>query len=199
MSEWLLHFSSQHQILVYAVIIVLACAEGPILSILFGALIKTGAFSFWPVYIALMVGDLIGDTIWYQIGRHVGMRFVRRFGKYFSVTESRVKRITEVFNKYHEKILIVSKLTCGFGFAVVTLMVAGMVKIPFLRYLTINFVGQFVWTGMLIGVGYFIGNLYAQANSIMEKVSIAALFVIVILALNGYRKYMSKRMKISGD
>ncbi len=192
-----MNLSQTHTILVYAAIIVVAIIEGPILSILFGVLIKLGNFPFLQVYLALMIGDIIGDIGWYHIGRYFGMRFVRRFGKYFSITEENVGKVTRIFHKYHDKILLVSKLTSGFGFAMVTLMVAGMVKIPFWKYLSINVLGQFVWTGLLIALGYFLGHLYTTVSSILGKASIVVLFIIFIFALNGYRKYVANKMSES--
>jgi len=197
MNTWLIDMANNHQVIVYAFIVVFACIEGPILSILFGAMIKVGTFPFWPVYIALMAGDLLGDTLWYQIGRHFATKFIKRFGKYFGLTEANINKVTRIFHKYHEKILVVSKLTSGFGLAVVVLTVAGMVKIPFARYITINFIGQFIWTGFLLAVGYFFGYLYQTFTSILGKVSIAALFIFVLLALNQYRKYFSNQINRS--
>ncbi|MEI6304559.1 MAG: DedA family protein [Candidatus Taylorbacteria bacterium] len=194
MDTWLLHFSTDHSVLIYFAIIVLACAEGPILSIFFGALIKIGAFPFLPVYAALMAGDLIGDIVWYEIGRHGASRFVYRFGKYFNLTPERIEKATKIFHKYHGKILIVSKVTNGFGLALVTLMVAGMVRIPFVKYLLINLVGQFFWTGILLASGYFLGDMYMKFDSIFGKVSVVVIFVIILLALNEYRKYIGSQI-----
>jgi membrane-associated protein len=194
MQAWILDLSQNHAVIVYVVIIVIAIVEGPILSVLFGVIIKSGAFPFWPVYLALMAGDVIGDAGWYYIGRNFGMRFVNRFGKYFSLTEEKIDKVTKIFHKYHDKILIVSKLTSGFGFAIVTLMVAGMVRIKFPKYMIINFIGQFVWTGFLIAVGYFLSSLYNTIDSIVGKVSLIALFILLLLALNGYRKYVGNQL-----
>jgi membrane protein DedA with SNARE-associated domain len=179
---------------VYAVIIIVAIVEGPILAILFGVLIKAGAFPFWPIYFVLMAGDVIGDIGWYYVGRNFGMRFVKRFGKYFGLTEEKIVKVTKIFHKYHYKILVISKLTSGFGFAVVTLMVAGMTRIPFAKYMTINFVGQFVWTGFLIAVGYFLSSLYTTIDSILGKISLITLAIVVLFALNAYRKYVGNQM-----
>ncbi len=194
MHAWILDLAQNHATLVYIVTVVVAIVEGPILSIFFGVLIKAGDFPFWPVYFALMAGDVIGDIAWYYIGRNYGMRFVNRFGRYFDLTETKVSTVTKIFHRYHSKILVISKLTSGFGFAVVTLMVAGMVKIPFARYMVINFVCQFIWTGFLIGLGYFFSHLYTTIDSIIGKVSIVALFIVIVLVLNGYRKYIGNKM-----
>ena len=191
--QWLIDLAAQHTYTVYAIIILLACAEGPVLSMIFGGLLKLGYFSFIPIYASLMIGDLIGDVVWYYIGRFWGHRFIRRFGKYFSITEEAVATVTRVFHRYKHHILFLSKISNGLGFALVTLMTAGMVRIPFWTYMIINVLGQFIWTGILLGVGYFFGNLYLQASDIFTKLSVAVLFILTIFALNGYRKYLSNR------
>jgi membrane protein DedA with SNARE-associated domain len=189
MQEFLLTLSANHIYLVYFLIIILACAEGPMLSVLCGILIKAGLFDFLPVYFALMFGDLIGDTIWYEIGRHLGHPFIARFGKYFGITEEKVTRATEIFHKHKNRILLISKITNGFGLALVTLVTAGMVRIPFGRYITLNLIGQFVWTGILISAGYFFGNFYAQIERFMGKanaVIIVAVAAVIVFYLYKY-------------
>ncbi len=193
MQEWLIQLVTVHPYLVYSIVIVLACAEGPILSMVFGVLLKLGYVKFIPIYAALMVGDLIGDVVWYYIGYYFGHRFIRRFGKYFSITEAGVDKVRRVFHKYHHRILFISKISNGFGFALVTLMTAGMVRIPFLKYLSINLIGQFIWTGILLGVGYFFGHAYTTVNGVFGKLSIVALFIVIIFALFGYKKYLAKK------
>ncbi|HEX7724355.1 MAG TPA: VTT domain-containing protein [Candidatus Paceibacterota bacterium] len=190
MEAFLISLSTDHSWLVYVLIVVLACAEGPILSLIFGALIKLNYFELLPIYAALMIGDLIGDVIWYEIGKHFAHGFIRRFGKYFSVTENEVGKVTRIFHKYKHRILIISKVSNGFGFALVTLITAGIVRIPFFRYMSINLIGQFVWTGMLLAVGYYFSNWYTQVDSVLGKVSIIALFVLLFAAFLGYRKYV---------
>ena len=193
MEAWLIDLVTTHPFYVYGFIIILACAEGPILSMIFGAILRLGYVKLIPIYATLMIGDLIGDIVWYYIGRYFGYRFIKRFGKYFNLTEAGVAKVTAIFHHYKHRILFISKISNGFGFALVTLMTAGMVRIPFRRYLLINVIGQFVWTGLLLAVGYFFGHAYVTINNILGKISIVALFVIVILAFNGYRKYWSKR------
>jgi membrane protein DedA with SNARE-associated domain len=193
MQQWLIGMAAVHYVWVYALIILIACAEGPVFSMLFGVVIHLGYFSFWPVYASLMAGDLLGDVIWYEIGRHAGHRFIARFGRYFSITEEGVEKVKKIFQKYHTRILFVSKITNGFGFALVTLMTAGMADIPFWRYLSINVIGQFIWTGLLLSIGYFFGDLYTSVDSILGKIFVAALFVVVFLAFLGYRKYLKQR------
>jgi membrane protein DedA with SNARE-associated domain len=195
MQDWLIMFSAHYPYIIYGLIIVLACAEGPILSMIFGVLIRFGFFSLLPVYIALMVGDLLGDTIWYWIGRRFGHPFIARFGRYFNITEGSVEKVTGIFHKYKHYILIGSKVTNGFGFALVTLVTAGMVKIPFWEYMSANALGQCVWTGLLLSVGYFFSNFYLTVDSILGKMSVVALLVIGFVAFIRYKRYLNTHIE----
>ena len=194
MQEWLTNLSVNHVYLVYLVIILFACAEGPILSMIFGVLIKLNLFHFWPVYTALMLGDVLGDSAWYYVGRRYGHRFIARFGKYVNVTEEAVAKVTAVFHTYKHPILFISKISNGFGFSLVTLITAGMVKIPFGRYLFINLAGQFIWSGVLIGIGYFFSEAYLQVNTWFERIGLIAAFIILVTAFIGYTKYLKKKI-----
>jgi membrane-associated protein len=193
MQEWLIQFVTHHEYLVYIVLVVFACIEGPILSVLCGILIRLGYFHFFPIYIALMVGDLLGDVFWYQIGGHFGRRLLGRFGKYISLTEERIEKVSQIFHRHKDRILVLSKMTNGFGFALVTLITAGIVKVPFRRYMAFNFLGQFVWSAFLIGVGYFFAHAYATVNTVLERVSVVALFAIAIGLFFGFVKYLQNR------
>lgn len=189
-----MHLIAQYPHLIYGFIILVSSVEGPVLAMLCGFLVKLGDFPFIPVYVALMLGDLLGDTVWYGVGYHFGHPFIRRFGKYFSITENSVATVEKIFNKYKTRILIISKMTMGLGFALVTLITAGMVRIPFKKYFTLNLLGQFYWTGLLLLIGYLFGNLYRSVDGIFGKMSVTALIIIAVAALMGYGKFIRARM-----
>jgi membrane-associated protein len=193
MQEFLIKLSTEHAFWVYLIIILTASAEGPILSILGGVLVRFGYFPFVPLYAAVMFGDLLGDTAWYWIGRKFGHGFIRKFGKYVSITEERVHKVLRIFHKYSTRILIISKITNGFGLSLATLITAGMAKIPFIQYLAFNLIGQFVWSGMLIGVGYYFSHLYTQIDGVLGKASVVGLFLVLIALFIGFHNYIKNK------
>jgi membrane protein DedA with SNARE-associated domain len=194
MEQWLIHTISAHPYLVYGFIVLVSFIEGPILGMVCGLLLKLGDFHFIPLYLALMAGDTIGDIFWYSIGYHFGERFVRRFGRFFGLEEQNIETVRRVFHKYKDSILIISKVTMGLGFALATLITAGIVKIPFKRYLALNIAGQVVWTGFLIWIGYSFGSLYVKFDSVFAKIGSIAFFIMIFVCLIGVGKYVKKRM-----
>jgi len=194
MHEFLLTFVVAHPFEVYFVIVLLALAEGPYLSLILGGLLSAGYFSFIPLYFSLMFGDLLGDIVWYYLGFQYGHRFVNRFGKYFDITEKHIEKVKEKFHQHKNPILFLSKITNGFGFAIVVLFTAGLTRIPFPRYMSLNVLGQTIWSGLLIGVGYFFGNLYVRISTITGKLLLISVAIIIIILIARFVRNYRKRV-----
>ncbi len=188
MENWLVEFGANHSYIVYVVIAFVGIAEGPILSVIMGVLLRLGHFSFLPVYIALMSGDLIGDTILYMLGYHYGQSLIKKFKRWFNISEQVLSKIEKSFHNHKHKILVFSKLTNGMGLGMVVLATAGIVRIPYTRFIITNFFGQLVWSGILLSVGYFFGHVYSQVSSVLSKMLIISLFGIIFYMAYYYSK-----------
>ncbi len=188
MESWLLHIAENHAYLVYVVIGIAGIIEGPVLAVLMGIMVRAGYFGFMPIYITLMCADLVGDVGMYYLGYHYGRRFVVKFGKRFNVTEESVQKMENLYHKHKNKILFISKLTGGFGLPVVTLVTAGISKIPFYRYMFVNFIGQLFWSAMLLCLGYFFGNLYGSISSVFGKSFLIGITIIIVFLVYRYGK-----------
>lgn len=177
----------------YIAMFVLAVLEGPIIMILGGFFIRLGFISFWPAYLLLMAGDLCADVLWYGLGYYGARPLTRKYGKFFGLTEELLDKTESVFKRHEGKILFLSKITMGFGFALAVLVTAGMNKVSFKKYLTINFFGQFIWTGFLIVVGYFFGGIYMGLSSKIRDIFVVIFFGGIILGFSLLRKYLKNK------
>ena len=136
----------------------------------------------------------MGVVIWYCIGYLWGESFVSRFGKYVGINESHIATAKDLFKKYDQRILFSSKLTTGFGFAIPILFTAGMTRMSFWVYMRANMLGQFLWSGGLIAIGYFFGDAYLRVNSTFEKGTMIFIFIALLLCLVGFTRYLGKRL-----
>ncbi len=191
--QWMLAFK-------YPAIFFLSILEGPVTMAAVGFLLKLNYFSFLPAYLALLFGDLTGDIGWYAIGYYGAHRFIKRFGKFLSITEESSARISRIFRNHEGKILFLSKITMGFGFAVATLFTAGMSKVPLKKFIFLNFLGGLFWTGLMMLLGYTFGHVYLKISEGLRIVSIVVFIVILLLALKGFGSYVKTRYsKMSDD
>ncbi len=178
----------------YPLLIFAAIVEGPLVMMLSGVFVRLNLLDLIPAYFVLMLGDLIGDIAWYCLGYFWGRPFIKRFGHFFSITEKLVATGEHFFQRYHDKILIISKLTTGFGFAPVVLFTAGLTKVPFRRYFFLNLIGEFIWTAILISIGFFFTDLYVHVNDVLGRIAISAGIAILVVLLFGFAKYVRSRI-----
>ena len=177
----------------YPAIFFITIAEGPIIMMLCGIMLRLGLVSFLPIFITLMLGDLVGDVFWYAIGYHFAHPISEKYGKFVGLTPDLLEKTKQAFHNHQMKVLFISKITMGFGFALATLITAGMAKIPFKKYLAVNFFGQFIWTGLLLYMGYSFGNLYTKINKDFRILGLLAFVVIVFLVMKGLRSYFKRK------
>jgi membrane protein DedA with SNARE-associated domain len=129
----------------YIFLVPAALAWGLLVCMLVGVAVRLGTLELVPAYAAVMLGELIGDVFWYWAGWRWGERFANRFGKYVGIDRLHIELAERLFRKYDQLILLASKLTTGFGFAIPILFTAGMTHMSFFRYMRANFIGQFFW------------------------------------------------------
>jgi len=185
----LLWFESSKYILLF-----IGCIfEGPMVMIASGFLYGLGQFSLIPMYMALMMGDFTADVIWYCFGRFGTRKTIFKYGHFIGLTPVKLEKVENLFNKYHQKILIITKLTTGFGVGMLVLVVAGMFKVPFKNYVVLTLIGGLIWTAILITVGYFLGNIYAVIPKQIKIISIIIAFVSIIFILKYINNYLSKK------
>jgi len=181
--EWLLVYK-------YLLVFLLAIIEGPVVMTIGGFFLKLGHFAFWPLYLTLMAGDLAADAIWYGVGYYGALPLVRKYGKFLSISEELIKKTEDAFHRHQNKILFLSKITMGLGFALVILVTAGIVRIPFKKYLAFNAIGQIAWTGFLMSIGYFFGNLYLVINEGLRTMTAIAFGVLLVAIIYGVNRYL---------
>lgn len=177
----------------YAVIIPAAMLFGPPVSLVAGVFLRLDVISIIPTALALAVGELGADVLWYWIGRRYGDAFVDRFGRYAGVTQGSISYAKDLYSRHHDLIIFTSKLTSGLGFGAAIMFTAGLSRVAFGRYMMLNIAGQFLWTAGLLSIGYFLGHIYLRVGDLFEKMALLALVLIVIISLIGFGRYLRGR------
>lgn len=176
----------------YLIVFILAILEGPILMLTSGFLYRIGQFSILPLYIALLAGDLVADFGWYALGRFGGRPLLNKMEKFLKITPAMIEKVQERFHKYHGKILFISKITMGFGFALATLIVAGILHVPFKKYALLNFLGGLIWTAFLLILGYFLGGAYYTLFGAARIIFVIAFITLAFFAFKFANKILLK-------
>jgi membrane protein DedA with SNARE-associated domain len=174
----------------YVLIFLGSFTEGAFVMMTGGILWQQGQTEFWPTYAALLAGDFISDLMWYGVGYLGARQLINRFGPYVGLTPKTVEKIQRRFNRFRISILIISKLTNGFGTGAGTILVAGMLRVPLFAFALVSFVGGTVWVFMVMFIGYYFGNVI---DVLPPGTKIAAgVLGIIVLAL--IVRYVNRRL-----
>ncbi len=181
----------------YPAIFIGSFFEGPVVMIAAGFFLKLGYIEPVPAFILLLSGDLSADLSWYGAGYFGTHRLVRKYGRFFDITDQTIERVKIMFREHEEKILIISKITMGFGFAVAVLMTAGMVRVPLKKYVIYNFTGGLIWTALMMAAGYFFGNIYLLVGEGLRIGFLIATAIMILAAFYGFSRFV--RGRLSGN
>jgi membrane protein DedA with SNARE-associated domain len=158
-----------------------------------GFLYSLGGFDLLPLYSVLVAGNFIADIGWYTLGRFGTRNFIFKYGYFVGITPERLQKVEKYFNLYHQKILIITKLTTGFGLAIIVLIVAGIFKVPFKNYLILTLFGGFVWAAFLLTIGYFFGNIFNVIPGSLKVFFAILIVAIFVLGIKYVNKYMQEK------
>ena len=85
-----------------------------------------------PKEIIVSDGASKDDTV--AIAKRYGAKaVVHEHGGVFGISYENFEKVQGLFREYHDRILLISKVTIGFGMALATLIVAGATRVPFTR------------------------------------------------------------------
>jgi len=171
----------------YLIIFPIAVLEGPGLSVLVGVLIARGLLNGPISYGLLILGDVIGDTIYYCLGRFGGHPILKKWGHLIKVTEYHLAKLEHHFHyQAPAKTLILGK-TQPWGAAI--LFAAGTAKMKYLKFVIINLVATIPKTLVLVVLGYYFNQAYVALDKYLEYTGIVlTIIAIPIIAYFLFRK-----------
>ncbi|MBI5005419.1 MAG: DedA family protein [Candidatus Lloydbacteria bacterium] len=165
----------------YAIVFPLSIFEGPIVAVLSGFLSSLGIFNPFIVYVIVLCGDFVGDTLFYSLGRF-GQRPLAKYGPLFGVTQERIERAERYFLEKHTEAISLSKIVHGVG--IVGLIVAGALKIPYGRFLLAAAPVTFIQYALFLLIGILFGHAYIQIGAYFDYfVSAITIVVLAVITL----------------
>jgi membrane protein DedA with SNARE-associated domain len=60
---------------------------------------------------------------------------------------------------------------------------AGVLRMPWRKFLVFNFLGAAVWVTMISGAGYLFGRHWGRLEGILKRVDLSVVIVVVLLAV----------------
>ncbi|MEO7650002.1 MAG: DedA family protein [Bryobacteraceae bacterium] len=109
-----------------------------------------------------LAGSIAGISLSYWLGRTFGYTLIHKYGKYFHLTEDRLKKVHEWFERIGRW-----SLTFGYYIAGVrhfTAMIAGATELEFPVFALFAYSGALLWVSSFLTLGYFVGDSWANVS-----------------------------------
>jgi membrane protein DedA with SNARE-associated domain len=138
------------------------------------------------------LGNIAGSTIAYGIGRFLGRPILLRFGKFIGITEIRLNKVEDQFNRSSTLFLVIGKFIAFVRIIVPYL--AGINKIPFVRFSLLNGVSAIVWSALFITIGRSVEGVWHRYKNFFEHhLIITGLIVLIVVFLVIFIKWVEGR------
>ena len=151
--------------------------EGETVLLLAGYAVHRGYLDFAAVVAVAMLGAVIGDQVWFTLGRRQGSRLMTRR----PWLDSKVQRAVILIERHPVKIILAMRFAWGLRTAL--LIAVGMSRIPWQRFLLLNLLSALLWAPLVAGVGYLFGALLARHVEGLHRIEHWGMLAVVMLAL----------------
>jgi membrane-associated protein len=156
---------------------------GETVALLAGAAASLGHVPLAGVLLVVVVAAIVGDTVGYEVGRHLGPRVLD-----LRILEKRRRRIDdarELLARRGGGAVFLSRWV-AFLRAVMPAL-AGSARMPYWKFLAWNASGGIAWGATVVLLGYAAGASYAQAEKTFGRDVALVVLAVAIVALVVWR------------
>jgi membrane protein DedA with SNARE-associated domain len=161
---------------------------GETAAILAGVAARLGHAPLWAVMVTVVLAAIVGDSVGYEVGRHVGPRILA-----WSVLDKRRRRLDDAqdFLARRGGAAVFLGRWVAFFRAVMPAL-AGTARMPYPRFLAFNAAGGLAWGVAVVAAGYAAGASYATVESKLGK---DGAVVVLALALGAYAVHAIRKRR----
>lgn len=152
-SNWLLQYGGFALFGLLALGIVALPIPEETLMVVAGALMYHEKLTIPSTLMGAYLGSMCGITLSYILGRTAGHYLTHRYGRFLGLTEKRLKKAHDWFEKYGRWSLVVGYFIPGIRHF--TGLVAGTTDLEWEYFTVFAYTGALIWVSTFLSIGYF--------------------------------------------
>ena len=141
-----------------------------------GALAGTGHFRLWLAATLALAGTVLGDLIWYEIGRRGGHRVLKWMCRLSMEPDTCVRSGENAFARRGASALLIAKFLPGLNS--IGQPLAGALGMPRRRFVIFDVLGAVLWVGLYVGLGYAFHRQLAETAVLADRLGGWAIAII---------------------
>ncbi|MDZ5458779.1 DedA family protein [Azohydromonas lata] len=151
--------------------------EGETLLVLAGFAAHEGHLNPWAVFGIATVMAMVGDQIYFWLGRWRGPQLLARYPK----LHAKAERVQALLERWHAPLII--GLRFAYGLRIAGPLFIGASPLPAWRFIVYNGVGAVIWAAVVGGIGWSFGAAAQALLGELQRYQMALMGALVGLAL----------------
>ena len=132
------------------------------------------------IIVAGICACTLGDNVGYFIGHRGGRPLLERHQRWFRVNPQAFARGERLFEQHGAAAIFWARFI--FGMRIIAGPLAGVLSMPWRKFLLFNFLGAVVWVSAVATIGYVFGREFESVLSTFEHVNLIV-FGLLLIAL----------------
>ena len=141
-----------------------------------GFLAYHGKIGLLPAILTAIAGATIGDSLGFLLGRYGGTAFINRFLRRIAWVAKRYDDAQKLFLKYGPWAVFTARFITGLR--VFAGILAGVLLMPYPRFLLFNFTGAVCWALTIGCVGFLFGSNWERLVNLLRQLDRITLAII---------------------
>ena len=164
----------------------------PVLLVV-GALIAHHQFSFVAAWAICSVAALIGDSIWFLLGRYRGASILKLLCRISLEPDSCISGAKSTFSRWGAATLLFAKFVPGLGALAPTM--AGWTRLPLLRVILVDLGGGLLWSSAYLMLGFVFQAELEDVGGFLGRTGgwLLAIVLLLLAAWLGWKLYQRRR------
>jgi membrane protein DedA with SNARE-associated domain len=131
----------------------------------------------WIIVVATIAATL-GDNLGFALGTYGGRPLLARYQAVFRIHNKTLARGEFLFARFGAVTVFFARFV--FGMRVIAGPIAGVLRMPWRKFLLFNFLGAAVWVTVISGVGYLFGQNGALLEHYLKRFDVAVASVALL-------------------
>src|SRR5256885_8621551 len=128
----------------------------------------------------------VGDNLGYWIGYRGGRPLLDRQRQIFRISEQHLKRGEQFFLRYGSATVFFARFV--FGMRIIAGPLAGVLKMPWKKFVLFNFLGAVLWVSVVASLGYFFGSRWDWLMAELEDLQFVMAGIAAVVLLVFWRR-----------
>jgi membrane-associated protein len=131
----------------------------------------------WIILVATIAAT-VGDNLGFAAGYYGGRPLLARYQTLFKIQNRTLERGEELFARYGAVTVFFARFV--FGLRIIAGPLAGVLRMPWRKFMVFNFLGAAVWVSVIASAGYLFGQHWERLQQDLKRIDVSIVIVLLV-------------------